>query len=459
MIICPLYAGKNVFVLGLGRSGLSAAKSLAAGGACVAAWDDDAKNRALAKADGIKIADGTSADWAKFAAIVLSPGIPHTLPAPHPIVATAKAAGIKIISDIYLLCHTMPDAKFIGITGTNGKSTTTALAAHIIGGANLPMQVGGNLGQAAMTLNMLPPGGHYVLELSSYQTEIMPDCRMHIAAFLNLTPDHLDRHGDMEGYRRAKNHIFDHQQSSDAAIIGVDDAHCEKTWRELCGKKAQQIIPISVGRKLNDGIYVLDGILRDATSGVDVEIMDLRALENLRGAHNWQNAAFAYAIAKRAGIDRNVIAAMVQSFPGLAHRMQKIAAIGNIRFINDSKATNPDSAAKALSSYQNIYWIAGGKPKSDDLDLCAPYFKNIRGVFLIGDAAKRFGQILSPHMHVTQSAILSQAVVDAFAMAQRDGHGDAVVLLSPACASFDQFRDFEHRGDEFRNYVNALPPL
>jgi UDP-N-acetylmuramoylalanine--D-glutamate ligase len=456
MLPLPQYQNQSIAILGLARSGLASARALMAGGANILAWDDDEKNRTAAIAEHIPVHDLTNTDWRGIAALVLSPGIPHTLPAPHPIVTAAKNAGVKIISDIYLLRHAMPNCKIIGITGTNGKSTTTALIHHIIQGAGIPAQVGGNLGQAALSLNPLPDNGIYVLELSSYQLELIPDCRIDCGVHLNLTPDHLDRHGDMEGYRQAKKNLFAHQQSGDVAIIGIDDDYSAKTFAELAARKNIRTIPLSVGQKAEGGIYVVDGILYDATGSKAERIMDLTALPNLLGAHNWQNIAAAYAATKFQNVSREIICNLITSFPGLDHRQQNIATIGGIKFINDSKATNPDSTAKALSCFKNIYWIAGGKPKGDNLDSCAPYFGNIRHAFLIGQAAENFARILTPHLQVKISTTLHQAVQDAYAQAKIDGMQSPVILLSPACASFDQFRDFEHRGQEFARTVHAL---
>ncbi len=456
MIPISSFANKKIAVLGLARSGMASAQSLIAGGAHVWAWDDDAQNRERAAAEKIPVIDLSSADWREMAALVLSPGIPHTLPSPHPVAVAAKNAGVPIISDVYLLIKNMPGANFVGITGTNGKSTTTSLIAHIIGGAGKPVAAGGNLGQAALTLKPLGADGCYVLELSSYQLELIPDCRINVGVFLNLTPDHLERHGDMDGYLNAKKNMFLHQQKSDIAIIGVDDEWGKKLHTELSAAKKQKIIPVSVGTKLERGVYVLDGILYDTTSQRIEKIMDLRDAKSLPGDHNWQNAAAAYAAAKSLNVPRGTICNLIADFPGLAHRQEKVASVGNITFINDSKATNPEAAAKALSCYRPIYWIAGGKPKGEDLDACAPFYGNIQHAFLIGQAADMFARILEPHMPYKISGDLQTAVADAFAQAKRDGMNDPVVLLSPACASFDQFRDFEHRGDEFRKFVSEL---
>ena len=453
MIVADIFKGQKVAILGLARSGLSAAKSLIAGGAEIVAWDDDEKNREAARAENIPLADLTAIDWTGIRAMVLSPGIPHTLPAPHAAVTRAKSAGVKIISDIYLLMQTRRAATYVGITGTNGKSTTTSMIAHIIQSAQKPMEAGGNLGRAALTLEPLGADGYYVLELSSYQLELIPDCRINVAVFLNLTPDHLDRHGDMDGYLAAKRNIFNNQQKSDAAIIGVDDEWGEKLFAELSAAQKQKTVAISTSKKLDRGIYVLDNWLYDGTISRHEKIMDLSALTRLPGIHNWQNIAAGYAAAKYAGIDRDDIVRGITDFPGLAHRQQEITTIDGIRFINDSKATNAEAAAKALACYRPIYWILGGKPKTDDLDACVPLYGNVQQAFLIGQAADLFERLLSPHMPTKKCETIDRAVEDAFAQAKMDGMRGAVVLLSPACASFDQFRDFEHRGDTFRDIV------
>ena len=447
MIVVDQFKGKKILVFGLARSGLAAVESLVRGGADVYAGDDDPQKIAVAVEMGAKSFQLDSK--ITFEALVLSPGIPLTHPVPHAIVTFAKNNRIPIISDIELLGLAQSKARYIGITGTNGKSTTTTLIAHLLKQAGRMVQVGGNLGQAALTLEPLDANGIYVLELSSYQLELIPHHKMNIAVFLNITPDHLDRHGTMEGYVRAKMNIFNNKAKEDTAIVAIDDEYTQKCFDQLQKKSAQNLIAISTNQKLASGISVSNGVLFDSGH----EVIDLKLISTLPGAHNWQNAAAAFATAQAAGLSREEIVQGLKSFKGLAHRQELILDTGQVRFINDSKATNPEAAEKALACYDNIYWILGGKPKSDQLDVCAPHFHKINEAFLIGQAADLFQRILSPKMKTTMSKTLTQAVTDAFQSARAKG---GVVLLSPACASFDQFRDFEHRGNEFRRLVEEL---
>ncbi len=456
MIILDRYKGKKIAVLGLARSGMAAVESLLAGGAQVVAYDDDPLSRQAALRKSIPLADFTQMDWGDVSALVLSPGIPHTLPKPHPAVEAAKRHNCPIISDISLLMRQQDQARYVGITGTNGKSTTTSLIAHIVKKSGLPCEVGGNLGQAALTLKPLGKGGYYVLELSSYQLEIMPQARVNTAILLNITPDHLERHGNLGGYAAAKNLIFQNQTREDYAIIGVDDDPCRKIFRSLQQEARQNIIPISVETDLPKGIYVKDGILIDGFFENHKTILNLREASSLPGQHNWQNAAASYAAAKSAEISQNAIVKALLDFPGLEHRQKLVGTAQGVKFINDSKATNPEAAAKALACYDNIYWILGGKPKGEDLDACLPYFSKVKSAFLIGQAAEMFYRILSPHMPVMMCGEMEAAIEAAFHAAIQDKVSNAVVLLSPACASFDQFRDFEHRGHAFHDAVQSL---
>ncbi|MGD9649263.1 MAG: UDP-N-acetylmuramoyl-L-alanine--D-glutamate ligase [Dongiaceae bacterium] len=457
MIPVARFHGGQVAVLGLARSGLSAALSLQAGGAKVSAWDDDETIRAKAKADGIAVVDLSKLNWREVKALVLSPGIPLTLPAPHPVVKLAQSANCPIISDIELLSYSLPDAHYIGITGTNGKSTTTALTGHLLQSASYPCQVGGNLGKAALTLEPMADG-YYVLEISSYQAELVPQSHFQAAVLLNLTPDHLDRHGDMAGYLAAKAKIFKNQKAGDVAVIGVDDEHSAKFYQDLSKTSEAKIIPISVTRPVTDGIYVEEGILFDNRSAPLKRIGDIGKLPTLLGAHNWQNAAAAFAVATELGLSADQALSGLATYPGLPHRQEFIRRIGKIDFINDSKATNPDSTAKALACYSNIYLIAGGKPKKNDLAECEAYMSRIKQVFVIGQAAEMFARIFKGfNIPVTSSGALPEAVKDAFAAAQKDLK-ESVVLLSPACASFDQFNNFEERGELFRRLCQGLSP-
>jgi UDP-N-acetylmuramoylalanine--D-glutamate ligase len=460
MIAAGDYRGRRVAVLGLARSGLAAAEALTRGGAEVLAWDDSPARREAAAAAGLSPVDLAMEPFARIAALILSPGIPLTHPAPHPIAAAARAAGVPIIGDIELLSRAVPAARYVGVTGTNGKSTTTALIAHILEAAGRPVQVGGNLGTAALSLDRLGPGGTYVLELSSYQLDLILDARFDVAVWLNLTPDHLDRHGGIDGYIAAKRRLFLNGSDPDrpgAAIVSVDDAPSRNIADELMRKKAWRVTRISVISQEQGGVFVNDGNLIDDTGRNADKVIDLTSLPLLPGRHNAQNVAAAYAAARALGLGRQEIVAGIASFPGLAHRQERVRTIDGVAYINDSKATNADAAATALAAYDHIYWIAGGRPKEGGIASLGEFFPRIRHAYLIGEAAAAFGATLAGEVPSSQCGTLARAIADADRAARRDPSGHAVVLLSPACASFDQFADFEARGAAFRALVAALP--
>ena len=455
MIVVDTFSGRRVAVLGLARSGRAAAAALAAGGADVIAWDDKPAVRDATKGE-LELADLAKADWPSIGALVLSPGIPHSFPEPHPAVRAARAAGVDIIGDIELLGQARPQPHYIGITGTNGKSTTTALIGHILAEAGRRVEVGGNLGTAALSLAPLDQDGTYVLELSSFQLELITTLAFDIAILLNITPDHLDRHGDMAGYIAAKRRIFAGQRTGSTAIIGIDDPICHALCEELRQQGPARVMAISVTRAVPAGIYVERGQLVDAMIGDPRPVLDLAEAERLPGAHNWQNAAAAYAAARALGIESDVATQAIRSFPGLAHRQELVATIDGIRFINDSKATNADAAEKALACYQAIYWIAGGLPKAGGIASLKPHFGRVRHAYLIGTATEEFATTLGSSVSCTRCGDLVTAVMAASEAARHDRVPGAVVLLSPACASYDQFADFEARGDAFRALVAEL---
>jgi UDP-N-acetylmuramoylalanine--D-glutamate ligase len=457
IIRVPSPDGRPAFVFGLARTGLAAARALLAGGGPVWTWDDREDRRAHAAAAGIELADPERCDWSRPWALVLSPGVPLTRPAPHPVVEHAVAAGCPIIGDIELLARTQPDARYIGITGTNGKSTTTALIGHILRSAGRTVEVGGNLGTAALALAPLGRGGTYVLELSSYQLELVKTLACNIAVLLNITPDHLDRHGDMEGYIAAKLRIFRNQTGRDTAVIGVDDRYSENICGEVAEGQRQAVVAVSARRAVEGAVYV-DGAGRliDDLGDRAVPIMDMASAPALPGRHNWQNAAAAYAACRPLGLAGSVIAAAIRSFPGLPHRQEHVAAVEGIRFINDSKATNADAAGKALACYEPIYWIVGGRPKDGGLAGLEPLYPRIAHAFLIGESSDAFAAALAGIVPVHRCGTLDRAVAEAFALARAEARPGAVVLLSPACASFDQFANFEERGEAFRQVVKPL---
>ncbi|MEE2761193.1 MAG: UDP-N-acetylmuramoyl-L-alanine--D-glutamate ligase [Pseudomonadota bacterium] len=456
MIPADTFSGQKVAVMGLARSGLSAVRSLVAGGALVAAWDDAEAARTEAEAAGIPLTEPRAIDWANTAALVLSPGIPDRHPEPNETASAARDAGCPILCDVDLLARARPEACYIGITGTNGKSTMAALVGHILDEAGIQNQVGGNIGAPALDFADLGPDGAYVLELSSYQLERVPALKPQIAVLLNITPDHLDRHGGLDGYVDAKRMIFGNPGPNAHAVIGVEDSTCRGISLELMVRGDHKIIPVSGSARAAGGVYGEAGILYDDLEYGAVPTIDLRQLASLPGSHNWQNAAAAYAVARLMGVDPATIAQAMTTFASLSHRQEIIGSAGQVLYINDSKATNSHAAAKALACYDAIYWIAGGIFKEDSLDAIQPHFERMRGIYLIGDAAAVFERLIDGQAPVHRCYNLESALDRAHAEAQAAGEEVAVVLLSPACASFDQFDSFEARGDAFRTLVQAL---
>lgn len=454
MIPVTTRSAEHLAVFGLGASGRATAHALIAGGARVSAWDDNEASRAAAAAENIPLADPGTADWSGIDALVLSPGVPLTHPAPHPVVRLANAAGRPVIGDIELLREACPDALLIGVTGTNGKSTTSALIHHILRECGELVQLGGNFGPPVLGLEPPADGEAIVLELSSYQLDLTRAATFEIAVLLNLTPDHLDRHGDMNGYLAAKKRIFRTAESGERqiAVVGIDDDRCRSVYEELGRNAAWRTVPVSVGGAAEDGIRVEDGRLIDMLDGGTPESWDISDIPTLQGSHNWQNAAVAWAVARARGLAPARIAAALRSFPGLPHRLELIAEIDGVRYVNNSKATNGEAVARALACFSDVYWIAGGIAKQDGLTATEPYFDRVRHVFLIGDAAAAFEAQIDGRLPVTRSGDLMQAVADARRMATPG----SVVLLSPACASFDHYPNFAARGEHFRSLVRAL---
>jgi UDP-N-acetylmuramoylalanine--D-glutamate ligase len=455
------FEGKKVAVFGLARTGLAAARALAAGGADVVVWDENDAARAAAKAEGFALEDLQGADWTTLAALVLSPGVPLTHPAPHWTVEKAKAAGVPIMGDIELFARSVAAApphkrpKIVAITGTNGKSTTTALIGHVCRQAGRDVRIGGNIGVGVLGLEDMHGGAVYVLELSSYQLDLTSSLKPDVAIILNISPDHLERHGDMAGYVAAKKRILLNQGKGDTAVVGVDDEWCQQIVTEITAANRRTIVPISARRSMGRGVYALQGMLYDATGERVTEICDLTRAVSLPGRHNWQNAAAAYAAARALGLSEQAAAQGLMSFPGLAHRMETVGAIGRVRFVNDSKATNADAARQALASYPKVYWIAGGQPKAGGIESLKDLFGHVAKAYLIGDAQDEFAATLGRRPPHVRSGTMDAAVRAAFDDARASGE-DAIVLLSPACASFDQFADFEDRGEAFRAAVHHL---
>lgn len=439
-------------IVGLGKSGLSAARALTAGGAKVLAWDDKPEAREQAAKAGYTVAEPNRENWRLVRKVVWSPGIPHTHPSPHPAADLARSMGIPLVCDVDLLCESRVDPFYVAITGTNGKSTTTTLIHHILASAGHKTAAGGNLGIPALDLPALDFTGSYVLELSSYQLELVPSLQAAVSVWLNISADHLGRHGGLDGYVAAKTRIFRNQRQPSTAIIGVDDLESAQVYDRLIRSDLGTVIPVRIGRAVPKGVYVIDGRLIDATDGRAREICDLKGMKALPGSHNWQNAACAYAAARARNVPVDAIVAALNSFPGLAHRQQLIEVIEGVAFINDSKATNADAAARALACYDNILWIAGGQAKEGGIASLEPLFPRIKHAFLIGEAMEAFAETLRGKVPFTLSRTLQNAVEKADEIAD---HGDTV-LLSPACASWDQFRSFEHRGEDFAAIVRDL---
>jgi UDP-N-acetylmuramoylalanine--D-glutamate ligase len=460
MIVSRTFAKQTVGVFGLARSGVSSVRSLVAGGAKVYAWDDKESSRAEAQKEGAVIAP--FAEWPPIKALILSPGVPLTHPAPHDVVTMARKAGAEIIGDVELFAREIranrdekSRAPVIAVTGTNGKSTTTALIGHILSACGFVAEVGGNIGKPVLDLATPTSRTVYVLEVSSYQIDLAPSLVSDVAVLTNISPDHIDRHGTLENYAAVKARLLENTAKDGRVAIGVDDPHSASIFTKLMAGHAGEAVPVSIGKVLGRGVFAVDGALYDAQGQRAAKVMDLASASHLPGAHNWQNAALAYAAVKRFVNDPRAIASAIADFPGLAHRMEDVGRVGKVRFVNDSKATNADAAERALVCFPDIYWIAGGLAKEGGIEPLRPLFGRIRKAYLIGKAASVFAQTLADVPHEI-SGTLDVAIAHAFIDARNAGVAAPVVLLSPACASFDQFRDYEQRGDVFRSGVAAL---
>jgi UDP-N-acetylmuramoylalanine--D-glutamate ligase len=460
MIPVTTFAGKTVAIFGLGKSGLLAAGALIKGGAEVIVFDDDDKSRANAQATGLKVQDLREIDWSTIAALVLAPGVPLTHPVPHWSVKLAHKAEVEIIGDIELFCRqrtaSAVNCPLVAITGTNGKSTTTALVTHILANAGRDVQMGGNIGVPVLALAPFAPGRIYVLEVSSYQVDLSPSLHPSVGILLNVSEDHLDRHGTMENYAALKALVPAAVEPGGTAVVSVDDDYTRDAASRI-ERAGKTIVRVSVQGPLRDGFYAEDTRIFRAAGGNANVIAQLAGIGSLRGEHNAQNAACAIAACLALGLDLPAIQKGLATFPGLAHRMQQVGHKGNVLFVNDSKATNADSAAKALASFHDIFWIAGGKPKTGGITSLAEFFPRIRKAYLIGEAAADFAVTLSGKAPFEIAGILSAAVDAAARDAEASGLKEAVVLLSPACASFDQYRNFEVRGQAFTELVRAIP--
>ena len=453
MIPVPGFEGRRIAVFGLGRSGITAARALKAGGALPVLWDDSVSSRMQAEAEGFAVEDLTVADWSGFAALVLSPGAPLTHPLPHWTVTRAAGAGVPVIGDIELFARALaalPPAerpKVVAITGTNGKSTTTALIGWVLKQAGLTVHVGGNIGIGVLALPTPTPEAVYVIEVSSYQLDLTTGFAPDVAILINISPDHLDRHGGMDGYVAAKARIFQAQGPDAVALVSLDDRQCAGIAQGLSasGRHVRTVSTAGPAEiRVDGGVLAIDG----------EPVTRLTGARSLPGRHNAQNAAFAWGAARALGVPRAVAAEGLMTFPGLAHRMEHVGTLGRVRFINDSKATNADAARQALSSYERSFWIAGGRAKGGGIDDLEDLFPRVVEAFLIGEAAGPFAARLGDTPHRI-SGDMASAVRAATAAATATGR-DEVVLLSPAAASFDQYPDFEARGEAFRAAVLAL---
>lgn len=453
MIKAQAYQGQPIAVFGLARSGLSMARALSAGGARVACWDDNTARRTAAGAENLPLVNLYEADFSGFEGLALAPGVPLTHPRPHPLVDRARGAKVPIFGDPEIFARNrgcLAPHKVAAVTGTNGKSTTASLLAHVLEKAGKPVALGGNIGKPILEMESLPKDGIYVMELSSYQIDLTHNLDCEIAILLNITPDHLDRHGSVEGYVKAKRRLFEMQGAGHTAIIGVDDAHGRKIALQL----SQAVIPVSVRDRPDGGIYVEDGMLYDARDGTAQPAGSLHGIDALRGTHNHQNAAAVYAAARTLGLGADEIFTAFCSFPGLAHRMQPVAARDGVTFVNDSKASNTDAALKSLAAWPDIHWIAGGRFKEDSPSPLLEGLQRVKHAYLIGEAAPRFAETLDGHVPHSRHDRLTDAVHAAWKHAREEGGG--TVLLAPACASFDQYSDFEERGEDFIHTVAAI---
>lgn len=463
MIEANTFRGRTVAVFGLGRTGITAALSLAAGGAIVWAWDDNRETREAAQQQGVPLKDLRKIEWEDVDEFVLSPGVPHHLPEPHWTASAASAADVPIICDIEILAREVAARsersrpKIIAITGTNGKSTTTTLIGHILKSCGKHAQIGGNIGRGVLDLDRMHSGTYYVIELSSYQLERTHSLRANAAVFLNLSPDHLDRHGTLADYGKAKQAVFANQMPSDTVVVGVDDEYGKTLCTELKVRNGRRIVPVSARRAVGHGVSVLGGKLFCNMAKKSIEVCDLHEAKALEGRHNWQNAAAAYAAVSAFGLDSKEIGEAILSFPGLEHRMETVGTLRNVRFVNDSKATNADAARQALASYKDIYWIAGGVPKDGGIEPLKDLFGNVKSAYLIGEAAAAFGEtLLAAKCPSENKRTLEMALLCATKDALESGLESPIVLLSPACASFDQFKNFEIRGDAFKRQAQKL---
>lgn len=457
MIAATTFAGKDVALFGLGGSGLATALSLREGGATVSVWDDSETARAKAQANGFQPVDLVAADWTKFSSFVLAPGVPLTHPKPHWTVGRASAAGVEIIGDIEIFCRERraraPNSEFVAITGTNGKSTTTALTAHLFRSFGRKVEMGGNIGVPVLSLTTLENDIVYVVEMSSFQIDLAPSLDPSVGVLLNITPDHLDRHGTLEHYAAVKERLV---AAADRAVIGADDHLCrEIAERRFAAGKPTTMISV-VHSTLADGVVAEGSQISRRTGGKSAPVADLAGIGSLRGAHNAQNVCAAVGALGERARDGSRLQAGLASFPGLAHRMEEVGRRGAVLFVNDSKATNADAAEKALLSFTDIHWIIGGVQKEGGVEPLRPLFGRVAKAYLIGKSSDDFAGTLDGALLYERCETLDRAVAAAAQDAAASKAAQPVVLLSPACASYDQYSNFEQRGDAFRSLVQQI---
>lgn len=465
MILIPGIEKKKVAVYGLGITGLATCEALSMSGAEVYCWDDKEEAREKTANTRYAAEHPKSWPWEELRSLALSPGIPLTHPSPHPIVRKAHQAGVEIIGDIEFFARAVnalpmqERPRIVAVTGSNGKSTTTALIGHVLKECGRDSIIGGNIGKPALILPAIESQKTYVLELSSFQLDLAKTLRANTAVLLNLSPDHIDRHGSMVGYAAAKRRIFLNQEKDDIAVIGVDDEWTQGICAKLMTERAQKVMPISAEGALGCGVFAINARLYYSLGEKTGEAGDIATIASLRGQHNWQNAAAALAAAIAEGVAPNIAANAMDRFQGLPHRMEIVAKKGAVTFVNDSKATNADATSRALKSYQDIYLIAGGKAKEGGITMLRPLMDRVRAVYLIGDAAREFEEQLAGVVSCFQCGDLPTAVSRSARDAAMSGSPAPVVMLSPACASYDQFRNFEERGEVFRKLANQLENL
>ncbi len=462
MITIPGIKGQSFGVFGLGVTGIACAESLVASGAEVYSYDENAEAREKSANTEYRAEHPIHWPWDKLSALVLSPGVPLTHPKPHSVVEKAKLAGVEVIGDIELFFRAInaideeKRPRIVAVTGSNGKSTTTSLIACILKETGHRVHEGGNLGRAVLNLASPEENMIYVLELSSYQLDLVKSLRANIAVFLNMSPDHLDRHGGMDGYIAAKRRVFRNQTKNDYSVIGVDDPISQTVCTDMTANENSNVIPVSAIGTLGHGAFVLNGKLFYNFENKTSDAGAIPDIPSLKGHHNYQNAAAAFAVCNRLGVSSPLIMLAMAKFSGLPHRMEKVAEINGVTFINDSKATNADAVAQALASFDNIYWLAGGKAKEGGISDIVRKVVNVRKAYFFGEAGATFKEQIERRVKSGVFRTMEQAVDHAFKDALHADVENPVVLLSPAAASFDQYQNFEARGEAFRQMVERI---